>query len=61
MYNVTYLRDIQVGLHDQKRIQCVRTRGIRVVKKIFDFSECCLTKARTAIFVWDVSRLVGRF
>ena len=50
MYNVTYLRDIQVGLHDKEWVQGIRPRSVRVIEEVFHLRERCLPKACAAIF-----------
>ena len=49
-----YLRDIQVRLHDQERVQRVRTGRVRVVKEVLDLRERRLAEARSTILRRDV-------
>ena len=53
--NMTNLRDIQVRLHDEERIQCVGTGSIGVIKEILDFGEGSLPETCTTILRGDVS------
>ena len=41
----TYLGDIQVRLHDEERIRCIRTAGVRIVEKVLDLGECRLPES----------------
>jgi hypothetical protein len=47
MDEVAYLSDIKVGLHDIKRIRRIGTGGIRIIEKVFDLGESCLTEVGT--------------
>lgn len=50
----THLSDIQIGLHDEERIQGVGTRCVWVVKEIFDLGKCRLSEAWTSVLRGDM-------
>ena len=40
--DLSYLRHIQIGLHNQEGIESVRPRGVGVIKKVADFIKSSL-------------------
>ena len=51
--NDPHLRNIQVRLHDQERIERIRPRRIRVIKKVLDLRKRRLSEPRPAILRRD--------
>lgn len=46
----TYLSDVEVRLHYQKRVKSVCARGIGVVKEVLNLRKSSLSETRTTVF-----------
>lgn len=56
-----YLGNIQICLHHEERVQCIRTGRIWVIEKVLDFCEGRLSESSSAVFWWNVRLRVRLF
>jgi hypothetical protein len=45
-----HLGDIEICLHDEERIQSIRSGSVRVIKEVLDLRKSCLSETSASVF-----------